>query len=92
MPDSLVGMANRVSGAGDAATTKRSVGRPPIYEDDADRPISVTLRLSPKSRAQLRDMAKAMDVLPGQIVSDAIERYFKHEFPKGVPTPREPKS
>lgn len=84
-------MANRVSGTGEAATTKRSVGRPPIYEDEADRPISVTLRLSPKSRAQLRDMAKAMDVLPGLIVSDAVEQYFDREFPNGIPRAREPK-
>lgn len=62
------------------------------YDDDADRPISVTLRLSPKSRAQLRDMAKALDVLLGQITSDAIEQYFKREFPNSVPTRREPKA
>lgn len=85
-------MAKREQRAGEPATEKRPVGRPPVYEDDGDRPISVTLRIQPKSRAQLGAMAKAMDILPGLIVSEAIDDYFRRKFPNGVPTPREPKA
>lgn len=85
-------MANREQRAGEAAKPKRSVGRPPIYEDDGDRPISVTLRLTPKSRAQLRAMAKTSEILPGLIASEAIDDHFQRNYPNGVPTPREPKA
>ncbi|MDQ4214047.1 hypothetical protein [Microbacterium capsulatum] len=79
-------MARAERGHGEAARPKQPVGRPRVYEDDAERPISVTLRLSPQARAHLREMAEATSTLPGEIVTEAIEQYFQRKFPHGVPS------
>ena len=76
-------------GEGEAAQTKRSVGRPREYDVDGapSRPVPVNWHLDASAHALLQEIREATGERPAKIASQAIEHYYNQKFPNGVPVP-----